>query len=73
MHVLEGEGDIFAGVSVGEAEVAFAVPAESGACEAGDAGFFEEQVGEGVCGIAGVRDTWEGVEGASGGDAIDAR
>src|SRR5215204_7104630 len=72
-HVFKGAGDIVARVGVGEAEVALAVLAESGACEAGDSGLFEQQVGEGVCAVAGIRDAWEGVEGAFGDDAIDAR
>src|SRR5215211_8527442 len=35
-------------------------------------GVVEAEVGEDVCGVAGACDTWEGVEGAFGDDAIDA-
>src|SRR5688500_2253425 len=71
-HALECQGDVLRRVGVGEAQVAFAVVAERRSGEAGDARLVEEEVGQGVCGVASVGDTREGVEGALGGEAVYA-
>lgn len=71
-HSFQREGNVLAGVGVGESEMSFAVFPETRAGEAGYAGFFEERVRQGLGRISGVGDAWEGVERAFRGGALDA-
>src|SRR3569623_2156233 len=73
VHALERAQDIFRGIGIRDAQIALAQDAEVRSADQGHAGLIQQRIGQGLGLPSCLLDVGEGIKGALGRDAGDAR